>query len=107
MRFTRGISHAKGGEYFTTKWVDIRIMAPVTYEDLRKIHAAIRDYWPEAYDDTPSRRLLRNLARDEMGENAGSDWSESSWRSVAERWEAVGMPRQEWRTLMMRYRRAA
>lgn len=105
VRFTRGISHAKGGEYFTTKWVDIRIMAPVTYEDLRTIHAAIRDYWPEAYDDTPSRRLLRNLVRDEMGENVGSDWSESSWRSVAERWEAVGMPRQEWRTLMMRYRR--
>lgn len=65
----------------THSHLEIRLNSPLSYRELRQLHAQIREIWTEAYKPPPDVRLLLLVADLELGADANT-FSQEGWRRV-------------------------
>lgn len=92
------------GEARPREQVTIRLYAPPSYPDMRKLHKAIRERWKAV---EPGKALLREVVEERIGppdNRVPHPWSDSHWEAIASEWEVRMMERIKPGTLRARYR---
>ena len=80
----------------------LELVVPLTYRDMRQLHAQLRERWPEP-DVEPLDPDLRELAEIVQEVRPDSAYHRAGWEAVAVEWQSRGREQANWRALAARY----
>ena len=103
-RLRRGIASTHPPR--THSWAELRLNRLPSYNEMRKLHRAVRKAWQDTDRLKPEERLLLAVADEVLGEKAASNRSPKDWQHVADQLRTEGYRSSlQPRALMLRHQR--